>query len=587
MEFKSRTTMKKLGQMQACFDNHKLNLEQHGLKKLSLGVSNCFFNYSKISIKRIWMVALSCNLLAYAHFASAGERESLEQLRSTTVNLVNLLVQEGVLSKDKAESLLKQAAADAAKAKELDASAATQNANNSSADDKVVGKMVDDKVRVQYVPEIVKKEMKEEIKKEVMAKLNYKAGERLGLPDWIDRMQWEGDLRLRYQSTQFADKDPSINDFNAANNVGLNNTTENRNLARARARLGLNIKVNDWLNGGLRLTTGSLNDPISPNQTLEASSAKYEINLDRIFLTTHLLPNLTLVGGRFANPWFSTDLVWDPDLAFDGVAASYMPKFNDSLSGFLTAGAFPLDEIEGSEFNKAKDKWLYAAQAGIKWTSANKSSAKVGLSIYEFSNVEGITNGANVGPNGPFNSTAAQARTKGNSTFDLNGGQLAGDELYGYASKFRELNLIGQVDIAAFDPVHITLTGDYVRNIGFSRNEIMKRTGIVNSLLPEKNVNAYQMRLDVGMPTTEKLNDWQVFAAYKRIEADSVVDTFTDSDFYQGGTNVKGWILGGSYGIGKNTWLQARWFSADEIAPRAGLDPLGIDVLLLDLNTKF
>jgi len=566
--------MKKLRQTQASYQQlslTKLCPEKMGVNKLVLAISLAF------------------SLATSANMAVAGERESLEQLRSTTVNLVNLLVQEGVLSKDKADSLLKQAAADAAKAKELDATTnlANQNAADLSADEKMVGKMVDDKVRVQYVPQIVKNEMKEEIKKEVLAKLNYKAGERLGLPDWIDRLQWEGDLRLRYQATQFPDGNPNLEDFKAANNVVLNNTTEDRNRARVRARLGVNIKVNDWLNGGIRMTTGAINDPISANETLQGISGKYELNLDRVFLKTNIMPDLSLVGGRFENPWFSTDLVWDPDLAFDGVAASYKPKFNDSWSGFATAGVFPLDEVESSEFNKTKDKWLFGAQTGIKWTSANKSSVKLGLSLYEFDNLEGITNGINVGPNAPFNATSAQSRTKGNSTFDLNGGQLPGEELYGYASKFRELNLTGKVDIATFAPVHITLTGDYVRNIGFDRNEIQKRTGIVNGLLPEENVNAYQVRLDVGMPVTDKLHDWQVFAAYKRIEADAVVDTFTDSDFYQRGTNVKGWILGGSYGLGKNTWLQARWFSADEIAPRAGLDPLGIDVLLLDLNTKF
>lgn len=538
--------------------------------------------------KRLSALILALSLATSATITSAGERESLEQLRSTTVNLVNLLVQEGVLSKDKADSLLKQAAADAAKAKELDTatSLANQNAADLNADEKMVGKMVDDKVRVQYVPQIVKNEMKEEIKKEVMAKLNYKAGERLGLPDWIDRLQWEGDLRLRYQSTQFPDGNPNLENFRTANNVVLNNTTEDRDRARVRARLGVNIKVNDWLDGGLRMTTGAINDPISANETLQGVSGKYELNLDRVFLKTNITPELSVVGGRFENPWFSTDLVWDPDLAFDGVAASYKPKFNDSWSAFATAGAFSIDEVESSEFNKAADKWLFAAQTGIKWTSANKSSVKLGLSLYEFDNIEGISNGDDFVA-GPFNGTSAPARTKGNSTFDLNGGQDPNNEIFGYVSKFRELNLTGQVDIATFSPVHITLTGDYVRNLGFDRNEIQKRTGLLSGELPEENVDAYQVRLDVGMPTTEKLHDWQVFTAYKHIEADAVVDTFTDSDFYQRGTNVKGWILGGSYGLGKNTWLQARWFSADEIAPRGGLDPLGIDVLLLDLNTKF
>ncbi len=563
------------------------------MKKLSLGLAAMgqkggFLSHANKPVHTLLMLIIALSMST--NNAVAGERESLEQLRSTTVNLVNLLVQEGVLSKEKAEALLKQAAADAEKAKELDTATALANQNTAdlSADEKMVGKIVDEKVRVQYVPQIVKNEMKEEIKKEVMAKLNFKAGERLGLPDWIDRLQWEGDLRLRYQTTQFPDGNPNLNDFIAANNVVLNNTTEDRNRARVRARFGFNIKVNDWLNGGIRMTTGSINDPISANETLQGVSGKYELNLDRVFLKTNITPELSLVGGRFENPWFSTDLVWDPDLAFDGVAASYKPKFNDRWSGFATAGVFPIDEIESSEFNRAKDKWLYGAQTGIKWTSANKSSVKVGLALYEFDNVEGIANPAGqFGPNAPFNSTSANARTKGNSTFDINGGQFGSDPLFGYASKFRELNLTGKVDIAAFDPVHISLTGDYVRNIGFDRNEIIRRTGIVPGLVPDEEVNAYQVRLDVGMPTTEKLHDWQVFAAYKHLEADSVVDTFTDSDFYQRGTNVKGWILGGSYGIGKNTWLQARWFSADEISPRGGLDPLGIDVLLLDLNTKF
>ena len=90
--------------------------------------------------------------------ALAGERESLEQLRATTVNLINLLVQEGVLAKDKADGLLAQAAQDAANSAGKLADAGTE----SSEDDKAV--------RVQYVPEHVKNELREEIKQEVMAK---------------------------------------------------------------------------------------------------------------------------------------------------------------------------------------------------------------------------------------------------------------------------------------------------------------------------------------------------------------------------------------------------------------------------------
>jgi hypothetical protein len=522
--------------------------------------------------------------------ANAGERESLEQLRSTTVNLVNLLVEEGVLSKGKAEQLLKQAEQDAQKAKEIDAT--TTPASTAESIDATIDKKM---VRIQYVPEIVKKQMKEDIKDEVMTSLNYKAGERLGMPEWIDRLKWEGSLRLRAESDKFPGGNPIAENFNIANGTNLNNTTEDRNRLRVRAQLGVKAEINDWMTAGIRMTTGSLNDPISPNQTQEAASAKYTLGLDRAYLSAVVTPWANVVGGRFENPFFSTDLMWDPDLAFDGIVASFTSKINDSWSGFATLGAFPLKDVEGSDTNKANSKWLYGSQVGIKWTSANRSSVKLGAALYEFDNVEGITNGlegGNLRP--PYDATVPVYRTKGNSVFDINNstrGNPGYVEKFGLLSKFRNINITGQVDLATFDPVHIILTGDYVRNIGYDEKEINQRigsSGINDFGFAKKQVNAYQVKLAVGMPTTYKAHDWQAFAAYKRLEADAVLDAYTDSDFYLGGTNAKGWIIGASYGVGENAWLAARWFSADEIRPRVASGvPLSIDVLMLDLNTKF
>jgi polyhydroxyalkanoate synthesis regulator phasin len=547
---------------------------------------------SQISLMTFKPVIVIISVLSFSiiqNQAFAGERESLEQLRSTTNNLVDLLVKEGVLSKDKADALLKQAEKDAAKAKEKEKDATTAAKPNS--DDSVDAAIDDKMVRVQYVPEIVKNEMKEEIKKEVMTKLNYKAGTRLGMPDWIDRMVWEGSLRLRAEKDRFPKGNPTPFNFNAANGTNLANTTQDRNRLRLSAKLGVKADINEWMTAGVRITTGNLNDPISPNQTQEAASSKYTVGLDRAFVNAKIRPWLNVVGGRFANPWFSTDLMWDPDLAFDGVAASFTPKINDQLSSFITVGAFPIDEIEKSSTNQAKSKWMYGSQAGIKWAFANKSLATLGIAYYDFKDVEGVSNGLNFGPNGPYSATVPAFRTKGNSTFDINGGQAAsGGELYGLSSQFKELNITGQVDLGNFDPVHIILTGDYVKNIGFDKKEIAKRTGQKN--LDEK-TNAYQLKVSVGMPETYDAGHWQAFAAYKRVEADSILDSFTDSDFYLGGTNAKGFVLGASYGIDKNAWITARWFSADEISPRktsitgSPLSPLSIDVLMLDLNTKF
>ena len=551
-----------------------------------------------LMLKPIAAAMVAIGLVLTVNMANAGERESLEQLRSTTVNLVNLLVQEGVLSKAKAEELLRQATQDAAKAREKDALAEAEKVQVNP-QDVGVEKAIDEKMmRVQYVPDIVKKEIKDEIKKDVMAKLNYKAGERLGVPDWIDRLQWEGDLRLRYQGDRFADGNPTADIYNAANFNSPNqtNTTEDQDRMRIRARLGVKVKVNDWMTAGVGLTTGSATDPISPNQTQGANSAKYNFGLDRAYLKAEVKPWLNLVGGRFANPWLSTDLVWDPDLAFDGVAASFTPKVTESWSSFLTLGAFPLEQTEvrplnnlggANDQNKAKSKWMYGSQVGIKWTSPNLSTVKLGLALYDFSNVEGIKN--TVDAINAYDGTAPAFRTKGNSYYNISYNP-ANDftDKYGLASKFRTLNLTGQVDIATFSPVHVILTGDYVRNIGFDAQEIAIRTG---AAAPNKEVNGYQVKLAVGMPNTYKQNDWQAFAGYKYLEADAVLDSYTDSDFHLGGTNAKGWLVGASYGIDKNAWLTARWYSADEITPRLNgngvISPLGIDVLMLDLNAKF
>jgi hypothetical protein len=528
---------------------------------------------------------LAVGLLMLTPIVQANERESLEQLRSTTLNLINLLVSEGVLSKSKADLLIRDAEASRLAAVEKEAMDKTESLTGENDSAKESGKKM---VRVQYVPEHIKNEMRDEIKKEVMAKLNYKAGERLGLPEWIDRFEWTGDMRLRYERDTFSTANFLPYQFaNELRNANVSNTTEDRDRFRVRARLGANVKINDWLSSGIRMTTGSNADPVSPNQTLEtmdsSGSSKFSFALDRAFLKAQLYPSLSVSGGRMANPFFSTDLVWDPDLAFDGVAATYTPKISDSWSAFATAGAFPIDEVQSSDTSKAKSKWLFAGQAGIQWKTS-QATTKFGVALYDYQNVEGTAN--SVGNNIMYAASAPVFRQKGNSTFSINqangtycGGSGAQSGPCGLAAKFRELNLTAQVDLATFNPVHVVLTGDYVRNIGFDQSEMLARTGNTYN----KENQGYQIKLSVGMPEVVKANDWQVFGAFKRLEADAVLDAFTDSDFHLGGTDAKGWILGANYGLDKNTWLTARWFSADEIS---GL-PLAIDVLLVDLNAKF
>ncbi|MBF4991213.1 putative porin [Methylophilus sp. QUAN] len=535
-----------------------------------------------------WMIPLVVASLFGTQSASisAGERESLEEVRATTMSLIELLVQEGVLSKEKADTLLQQAQQARQKAKEEAEALAAQSPQ--PVEQAVAGQSK--AIRVQYVPEHVKNEMRAEIEQDVMKKLNYKAGERLGIPEWIDRIEWTGALRLRYQQDMFGDSNAipgSLN--NEVQNMVVNNSTEDRERQRVRAFFGANIHINDWLDGGIRFTTGMLQTPVTPNQTEGFSQGKFVFGLDRAFLEAKPYDWLTLTGGRFANPFFTgnqvfgTDLLWDPDLAFDGFVARANPAINRHWKLFSSVGAFPIEEVESSNTNKAGDKWLYAAQGGIEWTASNDSKVKLGVAYYDFKNVEGQRNPVN--DSLKYAGTVPLWRQKGNHTFSLNDGTTNGalcgstNGLCGLASQFQLINFTGEVDLAVFDPVHVILHGAYVQNIGFDEKEIQRRTG--NTYRKEN--EGYELSLMVGHPMIKKLHDWQVFGGYRRLEADAMLDGFTDSNFRLGGTDAKGFYVGAQYGVGKNAWLSSRYVSADEIS---GL-PFSVDTFFVDFNGRF
>lgn len=496
--------------------------------------------------------------------AWADEREDLEVVRQTTINLIFALVEKGVLTNDAAQALVKQA--EEAARKKVAATAPAPS-------DKVV--------RVPYVPESVKREIREQIKQEVVAQAKTERwGEVNAIPEWIDRLKWEGDIRVRYQNDRFAeDNTPRV--FFSGAGQDRDNTTEDRNRARIRARLGLLAQITPGISAGFRLTTGNTSDPVSTNQTLGNYENKYSLVFDRAYLKLDPWQSLTVTAGRIPNPYFSTDLVWDEDLNFEGLAASFRKPDSslDAFRPFATLGGFVLEDLEKSDIQRADTKWFWGAQGGFEWRKSNETRLKLGLAYYDYRNVSGIPNpaGTPLGAVGPFDRTVPLFRQRGNTVFDIDPnrtGRLA------LASDFNLVNLTGSVDLAHFDPVHVILTGDYVRNTGYNQAEIAARTNLLDT---EPKVTGWQGRLSVGMPAIRERHDWQIFGGYRYLQRDAVLDAFTDSDFYLGGTDNKGYFIGGSYGLDKNTWLSVRWLSADEIN---GL-PLAIDVLQVDLNAKF
>lgn len=548
---------------------------------------------------------LTLIVAALSGHAVAGERESMEALRATTLNLINALVEQGVLPKAKADALIKEAEAKAA---------VTTVANAPTADG------APPVVRVQYIPEAVKSEIREQLKREVLAQARTERwGEPGSLPDWISRIKFDGDVRLRYQQDIFQSYNASIGNFTTAyaNYQKVNETkpsysavataspdqyylyvnqngdvASNRDTYKLRARLGMTASINDDVSTRFRISTGSTTTPISTNQTLGNGLNKYSLVLDRAYLRYTPTSWLTLTAGRLDNPWLSTELIWAPDLGFEGMTAEFRRKTGDSsLTPWLTMGAFPLQELGSS----ARNKWLYAAQAGMDLELSPTTTARIGLAIYDYHHIHGELDDPS-GANNNNDYTAPTFVQKGNTLFNLRPSSsiattYTNGYLFGLASDYRLVNLTGSLDLADFDPVHVWLTGDIVKNIGYKASEIARRVGTsttgsnptyLNNPLEAKTLG-YLAKVSVGMRNLTYEGDWQFNFSYRYLERDAVLDAYTDSDFHLGGTDAKGYVLSAGYAFAKNSWLDIKWMSAKEIS---GL-PLSIDVLQTDVNVRF
>src|SRR3546814_9496517 len=72
------------------------------------------------------------------------------------------------------------------------------------------------------------------------------------------------------------------------------------------------------------------------------SSDLYQIWLDRASIRLTPIKDVNIDVGRFANPFWTGDILFDNDMNFDGVAISGRAPVNERFALFGTAGAFPV-----------------------------------------------------------------------------------------------------------------------------------------------------------------------------------------------------------------------------------------------------
>lgn len=351
------------------------------------------------------------------------------------------------------------------------------------------------------------------------------------VPKWVQGMTLSGDLRLRHESFK---RDPSTS------------APEYRHRQRVRLRLGLKSKVSDQIEAGVRLATGTNLDPVSAMQSFQDTFDKKDLFVDLAYLkfTTagtfmETLP-LTVWGGKFENPFYSTSLVWDGDLTPEGTAVSVTPKLGPA-DLFFTGGVFPVDEIS----TNGGDPTLYGAQAGATWSVANNLNVKGALAYYDYANLE---NGIDVFTNSAFGNSGTAASNVYRPANGLD---------------FNELNLLGEVNSQVFGRP-LKLYADYVKNTAIADND-----------------EGWALGFKVGK--ADQPLAWEAGYFYQRLEPDAVLGLFTDSDFGDGGTNRSGHVYYATVGTLKNSTLGFKWFVTEEIT---GSDA-AVDRFQVDWLTKF
>lgn len=551
--------------------------------------------------------------LVLAGAASLTAHAAPAPSENATINLIRLLVQQGVLKPEQANALVAQA--------EAEASAARQATPDRGASVAQAGD-----VRVPYIPQTVRDQIRDEVKAEVMVQAKEENWAQPNtFPDWVSRITVEGDVRVRDESRLYnGGNSNEITDFAKLNAKGpydvnpntnggyppmLNTREDRRNQLRIRARLGVRAEMSEAWSAGIRLATGSDDSPVSTSQTLGGGMGKKDIWLDQAYLTYRPAKWATVTGGRIANPFESTDTLFSNDLNFDGIAAIFkQPLQGRDVTLFGTLGAFATEYANNgwnsSSMNEGatENKWLLGAQMGADWKINPQNSLRGALAYYHFDNIAGQRSSSCSPWAGAENCDTDWSRPafmqKGNTLFllrniapnPLNPADTPQPQYVGLASKFDLLDLNLRWDTRVFDGLGLRLNGNYIRNLAYSKNKMATRSQgyIVNNFGDngdiESGPNAWMLQATLGRSyDLKEKGDWLAFVGYKYIQPDALPDAFNDSSFHQGGTNARGYYIGAGYAFEKNVYGVFRWMSTKEIYG----PPLAIDTMQFEINARF
>jgi Putative porin len=339
---------------------------------------------------------------------------------------------------------------------------------------------------------------------------------------------FSGDLRLRAEPTYGGPTDRSQDRFRE----------------RIRLRFNADARLNDQLAGGFSLASGDLNSPISTNQTLNQYDTRKPIAIDRAYAiyTPSWFKPLTLTGGKFAYPWFNTELVWDKDLNPEGAGETLAFNVRIPLLKRISFVAFQLPFAENKR-TLPNDKSLYntmvyGEQLQTVWQLGSRVRLSAYASFYDWKFADSIAlslltaNSASpadallaLSNTGEQNSIATVTVTN-----PVTGAKSIASAQF--ASKFAVLDSLAQVDIRTpSERWPLTFIGDFAENTRACENVKNIPVGAAYSAPCDPHARR-GFWLETSIGRTQKKGDWQF--SYTRIvaEREAVIGAFNYSEIF-------------------------------------------------------
>jgi hypothetical protein len=409
--------------------------------------------------------------------------------------LINKLVEKGVLSREEAGQLLNEMQKEGAR------------------------------------QETTVKETAEKVAKETAEKTVKEGGQTWAkIPDWVNRINFKGDFRLRYQ---YKGSESSTGE------------KTNFNIGRYRWRLGAVADVTEdkkW-QVGFGLASGS-GDPRSTNQTFTNDFETPDARIDYAYAQFQPFKEWKMIGGQFKNPLYKPkDLVWDGDIRPQGFASPVNFKINDQFGVFVNPALFVLQNFK-PKGKSDYSAWMFVLQPGVTINPTKATWIKLAGTWYYNTDVKGSQFKYSAGTN----STDAN----GNLLYDYTSLALDGEVGFKFDSYVQKLAFFGQ----------------FIRSDADNDN-----TGWLAGLKFGRSV--------------KQLGDWEFKYNYRRLEKDAVLDFLPDSDFYGGKTNSQGHEFELKLGLAKHVSLAMDYYRSEKIDHASGATSQPEDLFQFDVKFKF